>query len=102
MTSPAPAKLRHIAIAVKNPDKAAKFFEEAFGMTRAGSAQRGVTHHPGECRRQPGEHVGRPLLTDDDAARPAKPCRLERELQEQRIGRQVGRRVASVTCNTSV
>lgn len=38
----APAKLRHIAIAVKNPEKAAKFFEEAFGMTRAGSAQRGV------------------------------------------------------------
>lgn len=37
-----PAKLRHIAISVKNPEKAAKFFEEAFGMTRAGSAQRGV------------------------------------------------------------
>jgi predicted enzyme related to lactoylglutathione lyase len=36
------AKLRHIAIAVKNPEKAAKFFEEAFGMTRAGSAMRGV------------------------------------------------------------
>jgi methylmalonyl-CoA/ethylmalonyl-CoA epimerase len=42
MTTPSPAKLRHIAIAVKNPEKAAKFFEEAFGMTRAGSAQRGV------------------------------------------------------------
>ena len=37
-----PAKLRHIAIAVKDPEKAAKFFEAAFGMTRAGSAQRGV------------------------------------------------------------
>jgi lactoylglutathione lyase len=37
-----PAKLRHIAIAVKEPEKAARFFEEAFGMTRAGSAQRGV------------------------------------------------------------
>lgn len=36
------AKLRHIAIAVKNPEKAAKFFEQAFGMTRAGSAMRGV------------------------------------------------------------
>lgn len=36
------AKLRHVAIAVKNPEKAAKFFEEAFGMTRAGSAMRGV------------------------------------------------------------
>lgn len=36
------AKLRHIAIAVKDPEKAAQFFENAFGMTRAGSAQRGV------------------------------------------------------------
>ena len=37
-----PAKLRHIAIAVKNPEKAAQFFETAFGMTRAGNAMRGV------------------------------------------------------------
>ena len=36
------AKLRHIAIAVKDPEKTAKFFEQAFGMTRAGSAMRGV------------------------------------------------------------
>lgn len=36
------AKLRHIAIAVNNPDKAAKFFEEAFGMTRVGNAMRGA------------------------------------------------------------
>ncbi len=36
------AKLRHIAIAVNNPEKAAQFFENAFGMTRAGSAMRGV------------------------------------------------------------
>ncbi len=36
------AKLRHLAIAVKDPEKAAKFFEEAFGMTRAGNAMRGV------------------------------------------------------------
>jgi lactoylglutathione lyase len=35
-------KLRHIAISVKDPEKTAKFFEEAFGMTRAGNAQRGV------------------------------------------------------------
>jgi methylmalonyl-CoA/ethylmalonyl-CoA epimerase len=35
-------KLRHIAISVRDPEKAAKFFEQAFGMTRAGSAQRGV------------------------------------------------------------
>jgi methylmalonyl-CoA/ethylmalonyl-CoA epimerase len=35
-------KLRHIAISVKDPEAAAKFFESAFGMTRAGNAQRGV------------------------------------------------------------
>ena len=37
-----PSKLRHIAIAVKNPEKAAQFFEKAFGMTRAGNAMRGI------------------------------------------------------------
>ena len=36
------ARLRHIAISVPDPEKAAKFFEEAFGMTRAGQAGRGV------------------------------------------------------------
>jgi methylmalonyl-CoA/ethylmalonyl-CoA epimerase len=36
------AKLRHIAIIVEDPDEAAKFYEEAFGMTRAGTARRGV------------------------------------------------------------
>jgi predicted enzyme related to lactoylglutathione lyase len=36
------AKLRHIAIAVKNPETAAQFFEKAFGMTRAGNAMRGI------------------------------------------------------------
>ena len=35
-------KLRHIAISVRDPEKTAKFFEEAFGMTRAGNAHRGV------------------------------------------------------------
>ena len=35
------AKLRHIAISVSDPEAAAKFFEEAFGMTRAGKAMRG-------------------------------------------------------------
>ena len=35
-------RLRHIAIIVPDPEASAKFFEEAFGMTRAGSAQRGV------------------------------------------------------------
>jgi lactoylglutathione lyase len=36
------AKLRHIALQVPDPERAARFFEEAFGMTRAGSAMRGV------------------------------------------------------------
>ena len=36
------SKLRHIAISVRDPEAAAKFFESAFGMTRAGNAQRGV------------------------------------------------------------
>jgi predicted enzyme related to lactoylglutathione lyase len=35
-------KLCHIAISVRDPEKAAKFCEDAFGMTRAGNAQRGV------------------------------------------------------------
>ncbi len=35
-------RLRHIALSVSDPEAAAKFFEEAFGMQRAGSAQRGV------------------------------------------------------------
>lgn len=36
------AKLRHIAIIVPDPEKAATFFENAFGMTRAGTARRGI------------------------------------------------------------
>ena len=36
------SKLRHIAIAVRDPEAAARFFEQAFGMTRAGNAMRGV------------------------------------------------------------
>jgi methylmalonyl-CoA/ethylmalonyl-CoA epimerase len=36
------AKLRHIAIIVSDPEQAAKFYEEAFGMTRAGTARRGI------------------------------------------------------------
>lgn len=36
------AKLRHIAISVPDPEAAAAFFERAFGMWRAGDAQRGV------------------------------------------------------------
>ena len=36
------AKLRHIAIIVDDPEASAKFFEEAFDMTRAGTARRGI------------------------------------------------------------
>ena len=36
------AKLRHIALIVPDPEKAAKFFEEAFDMKVAGRARRGV------------------------------------------------------------
>jgi lactoylglutathione lyase len=36
------AKLRHIALIVPDPDKAAKFFEQAFDMKIAGRARRGV------------------------------------------------------------
>ena len=36
------AKLRHIALIVPDPEKAAKFFEEAFDMKIAGRARRGV------------------------------------------------------------
>ncbi len=35
-------KIRHIAFSVKDPEASAKFFEQAFGMTRAGRAMRGV------------------------------------------------------------
>ena len=35
-------KLRHIALSVPDVERAQKFFEEAFGMTKVGSAQRGV------------------------------------------------------------
>lgn len=36
------SRLRHIAIAVPDPEGAAAFFEAAFGMRRAGKAMRGV------------------------------------------------------------
>ncbi|HEY5349551.1 MAG TPA: VOC family protein [Candidatus Lustribacter sp.] len=36
------AKLRHIAISVKDPEACAQFFEGAFGMWRAGNAMRGI------------------------------------------------------------
>ncbi len=36
------ARLRHIAIIVPDPEKAAKFFEQAFDMKRVGTARRGI------------------------------------------------------------
>jgi lactoylglutathione lyase len=36
------AKLRHIAIIVPDPEAAARFFERAFDMVRAGTARRGI------------------------------------------------------------
>jgi lactoylglutathione lyase len=36
------AKLRHIALSVPDPEAAARFFEQAFGMQRAGKAMRGI------------------------------------------------------------
>ena len=36
------AKLRHIALIVPDPEKAAKFFEDAFEMKVAGKARRGI------------------------------------------------------------
>ena len=35
-------KLRHIALSVPDVAKAQKFFEDAFGMTKAGDAQNGI------------------------------------------------------------
>ena len=35
-------RLRHIAIIVPDTEQSAQFFEEAFGMTRAGRARRGI------------------------------------------------------------
>lgn len=35
-------KLRHIALSVADVQKAQKFFEDAFGMTKAGDAQNGI------------------------------------------------------------
>src|SRR5215475_6737558 len=40
--SSAMAKLRHIALIVPDPEKAAQFFEQAFDMKRAGNARRGI------------------------------------------------------------
>ena len=36
------AKMRHIALIVPDPEEAAKFFEAAFDLKRAGKARRGA------------------------------------------------------------
>src|SRR5262245_55736860 len=36
------ARMRHIALLVTDPEKSAQFFEQAFGMKRAGLAGRGL------------------------------------------------------------
>ena len=36
------AKLRHIAVIVRDPEQAAQFFERAFDMKRVGTARRGI------------------------------------------------------------
>src|SRR6266849_2000397 len=64
---PMAARLRHIAISVPDPEKAAKFFEEAFGMKIAGRAGVGLYVTDGTVNvallKFPGEvrFLGRPL-----------------------------------------
>ena len=59
------AKLRHIALIVPDPEKAAKFFEEAFDMKIAGRARRGVYVSDGTINvallKQEGKREGRHL-----------------------------------------
>ena len=57
------AKLRHIALIVPDPEKAAKFFEEAFDMKVAGKARRGLYVSDGTInvallKQTPSEKVG--------------------------------------------
>ena len=57
------AKLRHIALIVPDPEKAAKFFEEAFDMKIAGRARRGLYVSDGTInvallKQTPDEKVG--------------------------------------------
>lgn len=36
------SKLRHVALIVNDPETSAQFYETAFGMTRCGTARRGI------------------------------------------------------------
>jgi len=46
------AKLRHVALIVEDPEASARFFEQAFDMTRAGTGRRGIYMSDGvhQCR----------------------------------------------------
>ena len=60
------ARLRHIAIIVPDPEKAAKFFEEAFDMKRVGTARRGIHVSDGVInvallKKEIGERTDRPV-----------------------------------------
>ena len=62
-------KLRHIALSVPDVAKAQKFFEDAFGMTKAGDAQNGIYMTDGTINvallakggRAPGIESGQPF-----------------------------------------
>lgn len=60
------AKLRHIALSVRDAAKAEKFFEQAFGMEKAGEAQRGVYMSDGTVNVALLAIDGRPMGWDKD------------------------------------
>ena len=67
------ARLRHIAISVADVAAAQKFFEDAFGMTKAGDAGRGVFMTDGTINVRP----------------------VRRRLERRRQGSQTGRLTAA-------
>jgi methylmalonyl-CoA/ethylmalonyl-CoA epimerase len=58
------ARLRHIALSVPDPEKAAMFFEQAFGMTRCGLSPIGIYVTDGTLNiallKYPGDILGFP------------------------------------------
>jgi methylmalonyl-CoA/ethylmalonyl-CoA epimerase len=58
------ARLRHIAISVPDPEQAATFFEQAFGMQRCGLSPIGIYVTDGTLNiallKYPGDILGRP------------------------------------------
>ena len=81
------SRLRHIAIIVPDPEQAAKFFEHAFGMTRAGTARRGIYMSDGtmnvallktEGNEKPGlYHFGMWVDDLDEAEKKVDRCRRQ-------------------------